>query len=88
MKELRALLESREARASERVWLTRQSHGELDESRLVDGVAGARAVYRRRAEQPPEPGAPQLQPKHLCFVMDVSGSMYYFNGYDRRLERS
>jgi len=85
--QLRVLLQAREARSTERVWLHRQSHGELDESRLVDGIAGERAVYRRRAEQPPEQGAPQLKPKLLRFVLDLSGSMYYFNGHDRRLER-
>ena len=76
VQQLRVLLQSREARAIERVWLHRQSHGELDESRLVDGVAGERAVYRRRAEQPPEQGAPQLKPKLIRFVLDLSGSMY------------
>ena len=81
------MLRDREARATERVWLPRQTHGEIDEARLVDGVAGERAVYKRRAARPPEQGAPQLKPKHLSFVMDLSGSMYYFNGHDRRLER-
>jgi len=33
-----------------------------------------------RADAPPGEGAPQLRPKHISFVMDVSGSMYYFNG--------
>ena len=33
-------------------------------------------------------GAPQLKPKLLRFVMDLSGSMYYFNNHDRRLERA
>ena len=88
VQQTRVLLESREARRAERVWLTRQSHGELDESRIVDGVAGDRAVYRRRAEKSPEAGAPQLKPKLLRFVIDCSGSMYYFNGHDRRLERT
>ena len=37
----------------------RASHGELDESRIVDGIAGDRAVYRRRAEQPHEPAVGQ-----------------------------
>ena len=36
----------------------------------------------------PQDGAPQLKPKLLRFVMDLSGSMYYFNNHDRRLERS
>ena len=68
--------------------MTRQSHGELDETRIVDGIAGERAIYKRRAEQPPAAGAPQLKPKLLRFVIDCSGSMYYFNGHDRRLERT
>ena len=88
VQQTRVLLESREAREAERVWLTGQSHGELDEARIVDGIAGDRAVYRRRAEQPPSPGSPQLKPKLLRFVIDCSGSMYYFNGHDRRLERT
>ena len=88
VRQTRVVLQSREARKSERVWLARQSHGELDESRLVDGITGERAIYRRRAEQPPLPGAPQLKPKLLRFVIDCSGSMYYFNGHDRRLERT
>ena len=29
-----------------------------------------------------------MKPKLLRFVIDCSGSMYYFNGYDRRLERT
>lgn len=52
VQQIRALLQSREGRASERVWLPRQSHGELDEARLVDGVAGERNVYKRRAKEP------------------------------------
>ena len=86
--QLRVLLESREARSAERTWLRRQSHGELDEGRLVDGVAGERSVYKRRAEQRPQDGAPQTKPKLIRFVMDCSGSMYYFNGHDKRLDRS
>ena len=41
-------------------------------------MAGERAVYKRRAEQAPQEGAPQQKPKLLRFVMDLSGSMYYF----------
>ena len=32
-------------------------------------------------------GAPQTKPKLLRLVVDVSGSMYRFNGHDGRLER-
>mmetsp|Transcript_2536 Transcript_2536/g.7215 ORF Transcript_2536/g.7215 Transcript_2536/m.7215 type:complete len:929 (-) Transcript_2536:1607-4393(-) len=80
VQQIRTLLSAREARAHERVWLSRQTHGDLDDARLVDGVAGDQNVFRRRADAPPGEGAPQLRPKHISFVMDVSGSMYYFNG--------
>ena len=32
-------------------------------------------------------GAPQTKPKRLKLVVDVSGSMYRFNGHDGRLDR-
>lgn len=37
---------------------------------------------------PCQPGSPQEKPKRLRLVVDVSGSMYRFNGVDGRLERS
>ncbi len=45
-------------------------------------------MYRRRGDAPPEPFAPQVKPKFIRFVFDLSGSMYRFNGLDGRLERS
>ena len=33
-------------------------------------------------------GSDQVYPKHIRLVVDVSGSMYRFNGYDGRLERT
>lgn len=33
-------------------------------------------------------GSPQEKPKRLRLLVDVSGSMYRFNGVDGRLERS
>lgn len=33
-------------------------------------------------------GSPQQKPKRLRLVVDVSGSMYRFNGVDGRLKRS
>lgn len=37
---------------------------------------------------PAQLGSPQQKPKRLRLVVDVSGSMYRFNGVDGRLERS
>lgn len=48
---------------------------------------GEKNIYRRRVEQQPELGTPQLKPKLLRVVVDVSGSMYRFNSYDGRLDR-
>ena len=59
----------------------------MDDTKLIEGLTGERTIYRRRAEQEPEVGAPQLKPKRLKLVVDVSGSMYRFNGYDGRLDR-
>ena len=45
--------------------------GELDEMRLVDGIAGAKNIYRRRGEAE-DLGGDQLR-KRIKFVMDCSG---------------
>jgi hypothetical protein len=82
---LRSMLNSLELKRSERGWLKCQSHGELDDSKLVDGIAGDKFVYKRRGTS--QDGGPMQRPKRLRFVMDCSGSMYRFNGYDDRLFR-
>ena len=85
--QLRVILESVEARERERVWITMQNQGELDDNRLVDGATGERNIYKRRGNHDPLFGAIQKKPKRLRFVVDVSGSMARFNGSDRRLDR-
>ena len=90
--ELRGLVDEIARRAKERMWLRRQTHGELDDSRLVDGLAGDRLIYKRRGDPDKPSGAHRGNSgtptdKKLHFVLDVSGSMYRFNGQDRRLER-
>jgi hypothetical protein len=88
---LRTVLQATSARQEERTWLRHQQHGELDDGKLVDGVAGDRAVFKRRGKRdtPPAgtPGSAQTHPKRLTCVVDCSGSMYRFNGHDRRLQR-
>lgn len=59
----------------------------MDDTKLIEGLTGEKTIYRRRAEKEPEIGAPQLKPKRLKLVVDVSGSMYRFNGHDGRLDR-
>ncbi|XP_065352663.1 von Willebrand factor A domain-containing protein 8 isoform X2 [Cloeon dipterum] len=84
---LRVILSSLQAKAKERQWLRHQTTGELDDAKLIEGLTGEKGIYRRRAEREPELGAPQLKPKRLKLVVDVSGSMYRFNSYDGRLDR-
>lgn len=84
---LRVILDSLQATSKERQWLKHQTSGELDDSKLIESITGEKAIYRRRGEQEPEVGSPQTKPKRLRLVVDVSGSMYRFNGYDARLQR-
>ena len=84
---LKSLTGSLQAKSNERQWWRHQTSGELDDTKLIEGLTGEKNIYRRRAEKEPEIGAPQLKPKRLKFVVDVSGSMYRFNGYDGRLDR-
>jgi len=84
---LRTILNSLQAKAKDRTWLKNQTSGELDDTRLIEGLTGEKAIYKKRGEQEPELGAPQEKPKRLKLVVDVSGSMYRFNGHDQRLER-
>ncbi|SNX86583.1 uncharacterized protein MEPE_05292 [Melanopsichium pennsylvanicum] len=80
------VLNDLKANRYERSWLTRQQEGELDERRLSEGLAGERGIFKRRAEMPPDPGAPQIKPKRIRIVLDLSASMYHMQ-FDGRLER-
>ncbi|XP_034940681.1 von Willebrand factor A domain-containing protein 8 [Chelonus insularis] len=87
VKSLRVILGSLQAKSNERQWLRHQTSGELDDTKLIESLTGEKTIYRRRAEKEPEIGTPLLKPKRLKLVVDVSGSMYRFNGYDGRLYR-
>lgn len=49
------------AKEEERVWVKRQTDGELDDSRLTDGLTGEATVYKRRGMEKPEFGRPQIK---------------------------
>ncbi|KAM8786530.1 von Willebrand factor A domain-containing protein 8 [Rhynchonycteris naso] len=85
---LRIILDNLQARGKERQWLRHQAIGELDDAKIIDGLTGEKAIYKRRGELDPQLGSPQEKPKRLRLVVDVSGSMYRFNGVDGRLQRS
>uniref|UniRef100_A0A914H1R8 VWFA domain-containing protein n=1 Tax=Globodera rostochiensis TaxID=31243 RepID=A0A914H1R8_GLORO len=84
---LRSVIDSLEQRKHERQWAKHQTSGDLDDAKLIEGLAGERNIYRKRVEQPPDPSS-QKSPKRIRLCFDVSGSMYRFNGYDQRLQRS
>ncbi len=42
-------------------------------------------IYKRRGEPTQLLGQPAMLPKRLIFLVDISGSMYRFNGLDKRL---
>ncbi|KAJ7594399.1 AAA domain-containing protein [Mycena floridula] len=81
------LFEHLSAKEEERVWMKRQTDGELDDSRLTEGITGEASVYKRRTMSKPEIGRPQIKPKRIRFIFDLSASMYRFQ-YDGRLQRS
>ncbi|CAH1119198.1 unnamed protein product [Phaedon cochleariae] len=84
---LRVILGNLQAKNKERQWSRHQTSGELDDVKLIDGLLGEKTIFRRRSEQEPELGTPQIKPKLFRVLVDVSGSMYRFNSYDGRLDR-
>lgn len=87
VQQLKAILDAMQTKSKERQWQRYQTHGELDDTRLIEGITGEKNIYRRRAEANPWADHVQDQPNRLKLVVDVSGSMYRFNGYDNRLDR-
>ena len=88
VQQLRNILDGLEAKKKERQWLKHQTTGDLDDTKLVEAIVGEKNVYKKRGED--ENAANELEmekPKRLKLVVDVSGSMYRFNGVDNRLER-
>lgn len=86
--QLKSLLRDLKKRSEERIWLKNQTSGELDENRLVDALSGERDVFKRRGSPDDDNNnALQSEPVTIKLVLDISASMYRFNGYDQRLER-
>jgi hypothetical protein len=88
---LRSIFEEMNQRSKERIWLRHQQFGDLDDTKLVDGLTGDKMIFKRRGVPPgvtvssqQENNNSDKKKKRLQFVMDVSGSMYRFNGEDKR----
>lgn len=89
IQQLQVMLKSISRHKHERVWLHRQTSGELDDTRLVDAVTGEKNVFKKRgigSKNIPY-GKQSSDPISIKLVADVSASMYRFNGYDGRLQR-
>jgi hypothetical protein len=84
---LKRILEALEAREHERVWAKNQTVGELDDGKLIHGLTGERAIYRRRAPLDGELNLEFSAPKRLHLLFDLSMSMSRFWA-DGRLQRS
>lgn len=80
IKQLGVIFESLEAKEKEREWVRNKAAGDLDESKLVDGVAGEQLIYRLRGEPDKQAGLRQRLPKRLVFALDCSQSMNRGNG--------
>ena len=85
---LRNTLRLVEGKQSEKTWIRGQSQGELDDTKLVDGIAGERYIFKRRGVEQDATNHLHLKPKRLRFVIDASASMYRFNSYDGRLNKA
>ena len=71
------------AREEERVWIKRQTDGELDDSRLTEGLTGETTVYKRRGMERPEMGRPQIK---YVSVSEVSNRTHQLTGNPRQAE--
>ena len=81
---LRSMLNNFSENDADRGWIKRQSYGEFDETKLIDGALGDKYIYKRRGKVE---DSTLVKKKRLRFVLDCSGSMYRFNSYDERLVR-
>ncbi|RNF26831.1 putative heat shock protein HslVU, ATPase subunit HslU [Trypanosoma conorhini] len=84
---LRSLLGGLKAAEGERTWLRGQTDGVWDDSKIVEGIVGERNIYKRRADSTETNPFQSKHKKRLLFVLDVSASMYRFEGMDHRLSK-
>ena len=88
IRQLRSILQSTTSKQKERTWLRNQMTGELDDTKLVDGITGERQVFKKRGEAPMRIGGIPDKPKRFLFSFDLSASMAKYDSTDGRLQRS
>lgn len=55
------------AKGKERQWLKHQAMGELDDTKIIDGLTGEKAIYKRRGELEPEVSSLPMCFLDMCF---------------------
>jgi von Willebrand factor A domain-containing protein 8 len=60
------------AKEEERVWVKRQTDGELDDSRLTEGITGEATVYKQRGLEKPEIGRLQMKLKPSYHIQGLA----------------
>lgn len=58
---------SLQAKGKERQWLRHQATGELDDAKIIDGLTGEKAIYKRRGELEPQVSTGALGASDLQF---------------------
>lgn len=56
--------------------MKRQTDGELDDSRLTEGLTGEATVYKRRGLDKPELGRPQIKSVLLLFIYLLGNNLF------------
>ena len=87
VQQLKIILENVQGKEKEKKWLRNQRDGEIDDGKLVEGIAGELSIYKKRGKEESNLNYHEL-PKRIKFLFDVSGSMFRFNTYDYRLNKS
>lgn len=68
VKQLRAILESAQAKNKERTWVKQKLQGELDDNKLVDGISGDQNIYKMRGKEDPMQGTFIKYKKKSIFI--------------------
>eukprot|EP00668_Euglena_longa_P001746 GGOE01002056.1.p1 GENE.GGOE01002056.1~~GGOE01002056.1.p1 ORF type:complete len:1414 (-),score=516.23 GGOE01002056.1:25-4002(-) len=86
---IKEMLKGLQSKSVERTWLRNQTEGVWDENKLIEGLTGEKAIFKRRSEDPNSLGwTGEVKKKRMIFVLDCSASMFRFNGSDKRLNRT
>lgn len=66
-----------QAKGKERQWLKNQALGELDDAKIIDGLTGEKAIYKRRGELDPEVRACVCL--GVCVAADIEPTLKLFS---------